>query len=220
MRLNKWIVFAATMSFLLLSVARSWYFSEKYGGSDLRARTIASRLLGTSNSPYFYKWKKSDGYYFLDPNQYSNRTVCGTSVTPAVLYTIYPLSVLPYLEVRRIWTILLYLLLGGIFFLIILSHKSQPLFYPSVIIILGLICSSNWLFNIERGQVYTLYTFIFGLSYYLFHTKLRRAQLISGFVAGVLILLRPLAAAIGLAFFGKSERKWLTEISWGLPQVV
>jgi len=209
MRLNKWIVFVATMSFLSLSIAKSWYYSEKDGGCDLRARTVASRLLTSSYSPYFYKWRKSDGSYFLDPNQYSNRTVCGTSVTPAMLYTVYPLSVLPYLEVRRIWTILLYLLLGGTFFLIILSHPNQPLFYPSVIIILGLICSNNWLFNIERGQVYTLYTFVLAFSYYLFHSKLRRAQFISGFVAGVLILLRPLAAVIGLAFLSKSERQWL-----------
>ena len=209
MRLNKWIVFVATMSFLLLSVAKSWYYSEKDGGCDLRARTVASRLLTSSYSPYFYKWKKSDGSYFLDPNQYSNRTVCGTSVTPAVLYTIYPLSVLPYLEVRRIWTVLLYLLLGGTFFFIMLSHRRQSLFYPSVIIILGLICSNNWLFNIERGQVYTLYICILAFSYYLFHSKLKRSQFISGFVAGVLILLRPLAAVIGLAFFGISERQWL-----------
>jgi hypothetical protein len=65
------------------------------------------------------------------------------------------------------------------------------------------------LFNIERGQVYILYTFILALSYYLYQAKFRHAQLISGFVAGMLILLRPLAAVLGLAFFGKSERKWL-----------
>ena len=208
-RLNKWMVFGITMCFLLLSVAKSWYYSEKDGGCDLRARTIASRLLKSSQSPYFYKWKKSDGNYFLDPNQYSNRTVCGTSVTPAMLYIIYPLSVLPYLEVRRIWTFLLYMFLGGTIFLILLSHHGQPLFFPSVMIILGLICSNNWLFNIERGQVYTLYTFILALSYYLFQAKLRQAQWISGFVAGVLILLRPLAAVVVLAFLGKSQRQWL-----------
>jgi hypothetical protein len=209
MRLNKWIVFAATTSFLLLSIAKSWYYSEKYGGCDLRARTIASRLLTSSQSPYFYKWKDSDGSYFLDPNQYSNRTVCGTSVTPAVLYVVYPLSVLPYLDVRRIWTILLYILLGGTLFLVICSHPEKPLFYPSVIIVLGLICSNNWLFNIERGQIYTLFAFIFALSYYVFHAKFRYAQLISGFVIGILILLRPLAAIFGLAFLGKSKRQWL-----------
>jgi hypothetical protein len=76
-------------------------------------------------------------------------------------------------------------------------------------IILGLICSNNWLFNIERGQVYTLYAFILAFSYYSFQAKLRQAQWISGFVAGVLILLRPLAAVVGLAFLGKSERRWL-----------
>jgi len=209
MRLNKWIVLVATMGFLSLSFAKSWYYSEKDGGCDLRARTVASRLLGSSYSPYFYKWKKSDGSYFLDPNQYSNRTVCGTSVTPAVLYTVYPLSILPYLEVRRIWTILLYLLLAGTFLFIILINKSQPIFYPSAIIILGLICSNNWLFNIERGQVYTLYIFFLAFSYYLFHSKFKQGQFFSGFVAGVFILLRPLAAVIGLAFLGKSERQWL-----------
>lgn len=207
-RLNKWMVFGITMCFLLLSVAKSWYYSEKDGGCDLRARTVAS-LLKRSQSPYFYKWKKYDGNYFLDPNQYSNRTVCGTSVTPAMLYIIYPLSALPYPEVRRIWTLLLYLFLGGTILFIILIHKGQPLFYPSVIIMLGLICSNNWLFNIERGQVYILYSFILTFFYYLFHSKLKHAQFISGFVAGILILLRPLAAVIGLAFLGKSERQWL-----------
>ena len=203
------MVFSITVGILFLSVAKSWYYSEKYGGCDLRARTIASRLLSSAHSPYLYQWKKSDGSYFLDPNQYSNRTVCGTSVTPAMLYIIYPLSILPYLNVRRIWTCMLYLLLGGTILFIILSHPGKPVFYPSVIIILGLICSNNWLFNIERGQVYTLYTFFVALSYYLFHSKLRHAKLISGFVCGVLILLRPLAAVVGLAFFGKSERQWL-----------
>ncbi len=208
-RLNKWMLFAITMSFLLLTVAKSGYYSEKDGGCDLRARTIASRLLKSSQSPYFYKWKNTDGTYFLDPNQYSNRTVCGTSVTPAMLYIIYPLSVQPYLEVRRIWTLLLYMFLGGTIFLILVSHHGQPFFYPSVIIILGLICSNNWLFNVERGQVYGLYTFILAFSYYLFQSKLRQAQWFSGFVAGVLILLRPLAVVVGLAFLGKSQRQWL-----------
>ncbi|MDP9043104.1 MAG: DUF2029 domain-containing protein [Bacteroidota bacterium] len=209
MRLNKWIVFAATMSFLLLSVAKSFYYSEKDGGCDLRARTVASRLLKSSHSPYFYKWKISDGSYFLDPNQHNNRTVCGTSVTPAFLYIIYPVSVMPYLEVRRIWTFLLYLMLGGTICFIILSHHERRLFYPTVLIILGLVCSNNWIFNIERGQVYPLYTFILALSYYLFHAKHRHARWMSGFVAGLLILLRPLAVVVGLAFFRKSERQWL-----------
>jgi hypothetical protein len=145
----------------------------------------------------------------LDPNQYSNRTVCGTSVTPAMLYTIYPLSILPYQDMRRIWTLLLYLMLGGTMFLIILSHRGQPLFYPSIMITLGLICCDNWLFNIERGQVYTAYAFMLVLSYYAMQSQHRHALLIAGFVAGALILLRPLTAVSGLAFLGKSKRRWL-----------
>ena len=208
-QLTRTIVLAATISCMILLLVRSWYYSECYGGTDLRNRTVASRLLATPHSPYYYKWSPSDGDYFLDPNDRADRRVNGTSVTPAVLYIVYPLSVLPYKAVRRIWTLLLFLLAGGTILLLTRGNRKTWAYYPAVIILLGIFCSKAWIFNIERGQIYMLYGFLMALSYTSFEQQGRWGKYGSGFISGILILLRPPVLVMGLAFFWHSGRKWL-----------
>src|SRR3974390_384676 len=87
----KWIVLTATLVCLVLLAVQSWNYSERYGGTDLRHRVVASRLLATSHSLYFYKSRPEDGDYYFDPNDKPEFLVNGTSVTPAVLYVTYPI---------------------------------------------------------------------------------------------------------------------------------
>ncbi|HTE24094.1 glycosyltransferase family 87 protein [Flavitalea sp.] len=228
-----------TAVFILITIAKSFHYSIEYGGSDLRCRVVGSRLLATGHSPYFYKWKAGDSELLLDPNANPNRIVNGNVATPAVLYSIYPLSKLSYPTIRFIWTILQILAGFAVVFLVIkrspgseapgsesLGSESQDLKFPGlksteqffafVIVVLGLFCSEAFLYHVERGQVYVFFALFFALSYYLFNASFRHHEFVSGFVGGIFVLFRPIAAVIGLGFLINGKFKWLYGFATGL----
>jgi len=72
-----------------------------------------------------------------------------------------------------------------------------------------MLCSDIWLLNIERGQIYILYTFLFAIMYVLYISKLKYGVLLSGFIGGLFILLRPFSAIIVIVFLFNGKRSWL-----------
>jgi len=72
-----------------------------------------------------------------------------------------------------------------------------------------MLCSDIWLLNIERGQIYILYTFLFAIMYVLYISKLKYGVLLSGFIGGLFILFRPFTAIIAIVFLINGKRSWL-----------
>jgi hypothetical protein len=206
---TRYLIILITGFFILLTILKSIYFSNKNGGTDLRIRVVGARLLTTSNSPYFYKWNPKDGEYLLDPNDQVVRLVNGNIVTPAVLYTTYPLYRLSYPSVRVWWTIIQYVLLFITLFLLLGNRQGSLAFIPTVVILTGLVCTDIWLLHIERGQIYIFYTFLFAVIYRLYTSNNKHSQLLSGFIAGLFILFRPFAGIIGLPFLLNGKKKWV-----------
>jgi hypothetical protein len=203
------IIICLTVVFLLLTLYKSFYFSGKYGGTDLRCRIVGARLLTTPHSPYFYKWKPADSEFYLDPNDEAHKIVNGNVVTPATLAVIYPLSQLPYPQVRLLWTILQIIAALAIVFLLFKSDGIPRTVLIAAPAILGFICSEAWLYNIERGQMYIFYALLFGIMYRLYISKLKYNQFLSGFTGGLFILFRPFAAIISLPFLLHARKQWI-----------
>lgn len=201
------LLISLTCIFIFLTIAKAFYFTIDTGGTDLRNRTVASRLITTSHSPYFYKWNPADGEYYLDPNDIPLRLVNGTTVTPATLYLLYPVSSLPYNTVRILWTIIQFISAFGILLLIFRHHRR---FLPAALIAVGIISTDLWLLNIERGQVYIIYALFFALIYYSYYARWKNHELVSGIIAGVFILVRPFAICLALPFLLKKKLRWLT----------
>jgi len=206
---TRYFLYASIVFFVLLTIFKSFYFTNKNGGSDLRIRVVASRLLATDHSPYFYKWIPADGEYLLDPNDHASRLVNGNVVTPAVLYLIYPLSWQSYPTVRVVWTVLQFIL-GFLSLFLLLKNKGGPLsIVPVSIMVVGLICTDIWLLNIDRGQIYIFYTFLFAVIYRLYTSRRKHSMILSGFVGGLFIFFRPFAGILGLVFLLKGNKKWI-----------
>jgi Glycosyltransferase family 87 len=195
--------------FSLMTVMESFYYSGFSGGSDLRNRVVAARFMGKGYSPYFHKWKPADGERLLDPNDPPARMRNGCTVTPAVLYIIYPLTLADYPSIRLIWTILQLLTGVAIVWLMMRRYEGPSPLTAAAIVILGLLCSEYWFMHIERGQIPIFYVFLFVLMYYVYTGKWKFAEFISGFIGGLFIFFRPFAGMIGLGFFLHGKIKWV-----------
>ena len=208
-RLKHIIIFFTAISFVLV-LAKSFYYTEKTSGVDLRHHIIASRLLGTAHSPYLYKPEITDGDYFLEGHKSNHKTGNGTTVTPAVLFMFYPLSLLPYKAIRIIWMFMQFIFLAlSIWPAIKNKQQLKNNFLPLILVVSGLVCSNVWLMHIERGQVYIFYAFLIALSYWSYQSERKYSQLLSGFIAGILIFIRPLAGVIIISFLLYKKQRWI-----------
>lgn len=214
-KLTRYLLISITAGFLLLTIAKSFYLSNKYGGSDLRARVVGSRLLGTGHSPYFYKWNPADGEFFLDPNDEAFRPVNGNVATPATLMLIYPLCQLPYKQVHLLWTVFETLAALVTIWLLFKKKNITTTLLAASPVILGLLCSNVWLFHIDRGQMYIFYALLLAVIYRLYISNLRYNQFLSGLVAGLFIFLRPFAAIFGLGFLLAGKKQWVAGCAAG-----
>lgn len=205
---EKLVVFLI-IGFLSLTIAKSISLTTKYGGGDLRTRIVGSRLLETGHSPYFYHWKPADGEFFLDPGDQAGRMVNGNVVTPATLFLIYPLAQLNYYSIILIWNLLQIAATFSIIWLLFKDRINSTYLTPLAIILIGLICSETWLFNIERSQMHIFYALVFAIIYRSYISDWKYNEFLSGFFAGIFILFRPFAGIIGLGFLLYWKKKWL-----------
>lgn len=203
------MIITITGFFVLLTIFKSFYFTAKNGGTDLRIRVVGSRLLTTDHSPYFYNWKPVDGEYYLNPNDVGNTVLNGNTVTPAMLYVIYPVSWQRYPTVRILWTIIQFILAFASIYLLFKNKNGLHQLIPVCVILTGLLCSDIWLLNIERGQIYIFYAFLFALMYSLYTSNWKHGYLLSGLIGGLFIFFRPFAVIIGLVFLLNVNKKWL-----------
>lgn len=195
---------------LLFSLIRSIQYTLDYGGTDLRCRIVGSRLLLTNESPYFYKWQTGDNIRQLDPNDNRFRKVNGNVVTPAVLFINTPLAVLSYSYIRIIWTLLQFVLLGLSLFLIRkVSRLNKESEATALFVVAIYTCSTNWFFNIERGQTYVVYLFIFSLIYFLYNARNPSNHFLAGLITGISVWVRPLMICMNIPFLLAGNMRFL-----------
>jgi hypothetical protein len=205
----KILILSLTALFSLMAIIQSFYYSGTSGGSDLRNRIVGARAMGRGYSPYFYKWRATDGERLLDPNDIPSRLANGNTVTPAFLRVSYPLSLLSYPYIRLIWTILQLLAAVAIVWAMVKRNRGSSPLISACVVILGLLASDYWFCNIERGQIYIFYTLLFASVFYVYTSKYKYAEFLSGFIGGLFIFFRPFAGIIGLGFLLHGKIKWV-----------
>lgn len=202
-----WLTFSALIigNFIFL-----WHLTADYGGTDLRCRIVGSRLLTSGKSSYFYKWNPEDGERLLDPNDVPDRQVNGNVCTPALLALNIPISHFSYNYVRIAWTVLQFALLTGSCLLLYFSGKKNGRTRGALVAVSVIFLFSNtWSYNIERGQTYILYTFIFSLCYFIYSSKLKNKYFATGAVLGIGIWIRPLLLLASVPFLLNRNYKGL-----------
>jgi len=207
------------MLFLLaVSLAVAWNYSTAAGGTDLRCRIVSSRLQATGHSPYFYHWQPADGERLLDPYNNPTRKVNGNVVTPAVLTLLYPLAAMPYTMIRILWGVLQYVFLLGCVWLVAPDSFKKGARYNLATWTMTVVfaCSTIWFYNIERGQVYTFYLFLFALIYRLSQLRGKYGRFIGGCVGGLSVFIRPLLGVLAIPFVVARDTRWLSGFITGL----
>lgn len=189
-------------------MVKSWHYTRFYGGSDLRACIVAARVLASGGSPYFYKWAPGEPERLLDPNDRPDRLFNGVTVAPGILYVQRPFAGLQYPLARVAWTLFQYLLLAYIFASVLLMRQTHPKarFYALAVGGLFFLCSPILFLNIERGQVYILYSFFLCILYQLYQRNARWASVSAGAILAVAVLCRPTLLAVVLPFLVVLDR--------------
>src|SRR5687768_16805202 len=96
---------------VLLGIFKSVSYTVHYGGNDLRTRVVGARLLGTGQSPYFYKWHPGDPEQLIDPSCRIYGIVANAlTVTPALLYFQSLITWMSYPYIHVIWNVFQYIL--------------------------------------------------------------------------------------------------------------
>ena len=202
-------VFLLSMLFLG-SVMKSGYFTMHYGGTDLRARVVGARLLKSDHSPYFYKWTPGDPETILDPNNVNSYTN-GVSVAPGVLYLQSIFNSFNYQTIRIIWTVLQYIVALYIFsYVLTRSFKRETdRVHTMVVGVIFFLCSDIWFLNIERGQIYILYAFVFCLLLHLYEAGKWWTFFFSGLILVVAIYCRPTFAVVLIPFIPNLKKGFI-----------
>lgn len=195
--------------FSLLTIIKSYYFSNTYGGTDLRNRVVGARLVAKGYSPYFYKWSPADGERLLDPNDIPTRLVNGNTVTPAVFFVLLPFTYLNYPAIRFIWTCLQILAAITVIWLMLKRYEGDTPLIAASLVILGLLSSDYWFMLVEKGQIHIFYVLLFALIYFVYQSKWRFAEFVSGFIGGIFLFFRPFASMIVLGFLLHRKTNWV-----------
>jgi hypothetical protein len=117
----------------------------------------------------------------------------GVTQAPGFLYFQSLFNTLPFRTIQLVWALCQYLLIGYIFyfFLFRLHDSARDKFLPFVVGAFFFLCSAIWFINIERGQAYILFTFVFCILYGLCLKKKPEAYFLAGAVVAVTAYCRP-----------------------------
>ena len=188
------------------AVYRDIRLERRCYGSDLRNRVVGARLIRDGRSPYFYKWDKSDGVRYYDPDndntdQREGGRLSVITATPFFHQLLYPISELPQLRIFQLWLVLEYgaLISMAVFFFWLARTPARR---SAVLIIAVLfLFTEAWYIHIYYGQYYLFIPF-FVLLFYWFVQNPKNLLMAgaAGLVAIMLILVRPNALLFFLPF--------------------
>lgn len=183
----------------------------KYGSLDLRNRVVGARVLLDGNDPYFFKWNQNTPEYFVDSRDiYSNFPISRLTAPPTILMLHAPFAGIKYKTQQILWAVMQWILL--LMSIIMLSNTTDSFIKKKVIWIIGLLLIASsffWRVHVDKGQIYILFVFLIILSYWL--SKRKENHILSGFVLGLTVSLRPTVLLMGIPFLIK--RRWKFIIS-------
>lgn len=204
------IVVIITLSIISFGLIKAAYYTKKYGGTDLRIDIVGTRALQANQSPYFYHWSVGDPETLANPNG-SRIGPNGLTMAPGMLFLYSAISRLNYPTIRIVWTIFQYLLMLWIFFFSFerFSRFGKKEIYAFLIAAIGFLASSLWLENIERGQKYVFYAFLFCAIWQLLKSNKGYLNFLGGIILAAAIYCRPTFIVITIPLIWVTNRKFI-----------
>jgi len=196
------------IALLALSFCIDWRMVTTGGSIDYRNRITGARLLGEGIDPYHYKWRPGQPEEFCDIYNNLAVEVSKTTVTPTLLVLLIPFAVLPYKASQLLWLLAEWglLLAAGILGWRMMRPGWRRWIWAAVVT--GFSYSLAWRLHVDRGQFYILLTFLVIVWLSLVRSGTRNTDRWAGWIAGLLVCLRPpflLILAPFLWFRGKGQ---------------
>lgn len=183
------------------SVYRDIILEQQYPG-DLRNRVVGARLQKDGKIPYFYKWKKADGYRYIDPENNNNFKVSSITASPVFHNLLLPICDLPQRTISFLWFCFQYLMLVIITILFVKLSKNK--IQRCIVINFSILftCTEAWKSLIAAGQLYLFIGLLiaFVIVGLLKSTK-KQYLYFAAFSTALLVLVRPTALLIFIPFF-------------------
>jgi len=205
--INALLIYSVLMSAMCISF--DTVNTLKYGALDLRNRVVGVRVLLDGEDPYFFKWEQNTPEEFVDARDfYSNFPMSRLTTPPTVLLLHFPFASIPYKTQQILWAFIQWLLL--LLSIILLSSTTDSIMKKKIIWIIGLLIIASsffWRLHIDKGQIYILFLFMIILSYWLI--KKKDNHILSGFILGLTVSLRPPVILMGIPFLIKKRWKFI-----------
>ena len=186
------------------------------GGSiDLRNRITGVRLAEAGIDPYHYKWHHGDPDIYCDVYNNPNLPVSKTTVTPALLVLHAPFAAVPYRLGQFLWLLTQWALLLGAGAIWLFACPKAWQRWLIVACVIAFTYTGAWRLHAERGQSYIVLAFVFSVWLALTLHRKWGDSFAAGFIAGLLVALRPPFLMLGL-FLGLHRRGQLLGAFVGL----
>ena len=202
----------AVVSILVIFAAfKSGYYTQHYGGTDLRDRVVASRMMDSGRAAYFFKWREGISERLLNPNVDRTSAVNGVTASPGGLLLQSAFAWMDYPRIRMLWTVCQYLFAALIFCFFFANEKNSrdSRYYLICIGVLFFLCTPIWLMYIERGQIYLFYAFLITSLYMLIQRGKKWTSLLGGVVFAIMLYCRPIFAVLVIPLFFLSFDGWM-----------
>jgi hypothetical protein len=185
------------------------------GAIDLRNRITGVRLMEAGIDPYHYKWHYGDPDIYCDVYNNPNLPVSKTTVTPPLLLLHAPFAVVPYRLGQFLWLFTQWALLMATGAIWLWAYPKTWQRWLVLAFVIGFTYTGAWRLHAERGQSYVVLAFVFSLWLALTLSRKWGNSFLTGFIAGLLITLRPPFLLLGL-FLGLHRRGQLLGALAGL----
>ena len=190
---------------LILILIHSFYRDvklEKQYSGDLRNRVVGARLQKDGRIPYFYKWKKADGYRYIDPENNNNFKVSNITASPVFHNLLLPICDLSQRSISFLWFCFQYLMLVIITVLFVKLSKNN--IQKCIVINFSVLftCTEAWKSLIAAGQLYLFIGLLIAFVIYgLLKSTKNKYLYFAAFSTALLVLIRPTALIIFIPFF-------------------
>lgn len=199
------VAFILNLLVLILILTHSFYRDiklEKQYSGDLRNRVVGARLQKDGRIPYFYKWKKADGYRYIDPENNNNFKVSNITASPVFHNLLLPVCDLPQRSISFLWFSFQYLMLVIIAMLFVKLCKNN--IQKCIVINFSVLftCTEAWKALIAAGQLYLFIGLLIAFVIYgLLKSTKKQYLYFAAFSTALLVLIRPTALIIFIPFF-------------------
>ncbi len=187
----KWTILVMAGLFVFShALKRDILYERSYTG-DLRNRVVGARIIKDKGSPYFYKWKKGDGFRYYDPGNFDAAHPSITTTSPFFEQLLSPVVDLPQSQIEQFWLIFEYLALAGmVIFIFSWSTTDKQRLAVGWLYLLFLMTNA-WKDHVAVGQSYIVIP-LFTMLFFACWQRVRNIgwALAAGTAAGCLLLIR------------------------------